>query len=86
MIQSYLGEMFDAISQSEFISGNIIEVSLTTSDNLVDHKLNRNFEGWTVIDIDANANVWQSNTMNNNKDKRIILKASAACNAKIYIF
>ena len=85
-IQANVEDTFNELTQSEFIRGNFVTAAIGTGDTVINHLLGRNYEGWTIVDLDANAVIYRSNTQNNNLDRQIILKASAPVNAKIYIF
>lgn len=75
------------ISNSSFQNGTIVQLSLLSGqDNIVNHGLDREVQGWTVIDKDQDSNVWKSSTVNKIKNKQIILRVSANVSVKIYFF
>ena len=76
------------IQNTGFQNGVFVVVPLVAGgvDNIVNHGLGRSVQGWTVVDKNANADVWQSTATNNFKDKQILLRASAAVTVKLYIF
>lgn len=54
-----------------------------TADTKVFHGLGRPVVSWSVIDKNANADVWQSTTENANAKLYIVMQASAAVTAKL---
>lgn len=73
-------------NNTEFQNGTFLDCSLTTSDTVINHGLDRKIQGWIVVNKNANANIWQSTTTNTFPNKQIILKSSAAVTATIYFF
>lgn len=55
-----------------------------SSDNPVPHLLGREYVGWQLTDLDANAVVWRSSTQL--KDKFLTLRTSADCTVSILVF
>lgn len=55
-------------------------------DNAVEHKLNRKLTGWQIIRKDANADVWESSTVNSTPSKTIILRSSATVKLSFIFF
>lgn len=85
-LQSNVEKAFNLIQIFPLMDGNFIEATIGVGDTVVDHKLGRPFQGWVVVNKDANSDIWQSATVNNSKDISVILKATVEVNAKIYIF
>lgn len=66
---------------------NIIkDISLTLNDTMVNHKLNRPYQGYIIVNRNANQVVSTSTTVNNNKNLYIILKASGNVIVDILFF
>jgi len=63
----------------------IVPVAFTAgaTDVIVAHGLGFAVTSWDVVDLDANAVVYRSPTSNPLPQRQIILRASAACNAKV---
>jgi hypothetical protein len=85
-LQSNVAEILDALTSSEFVNGTFIKKTILTTDTVIEHKLQREYEGWVVTDIDGSAIIYRSSTTNNFKQRQLILKASVQVNATIYIF
>lgn len=85
-VQSRIDDAFKQVDAIPLLSGNTIEATIGVTDTAVNHKLQRKFQGWIVIDQDANAVIWRSNVFNPLEDKQLILKASAPVNVKLYVF
>lgn len=71
---------------SEFIGGNFIDATINSSDTIIDHKLNRKYKGWVVVDMNAAEKVYRSSTANTNPARQIILKSSGTVSVTLYIF
>lgn len=64
----------------------IKDVVLTTGqDNLIAHKLGREYQGWQLIDKDANSDVWRTPGATN-KDLFLTLQSTANCTISILVF
>ena len=74
--------IFPAITGIQIIS----EVIITTADTYVNHKLNRKYQGYIVINKNAAQTIYTSATANNNKNLYIILKASGTVTVDIMFF
>lgn len=87
-VQDNVDLIVNQLGISPFQSGVFVVVTLSTGgvDNVVNHGLGRVVQGWTVVDKNANADIWQSTTTNNLKDKQILLRASALVTVKLYLF
>ena len=85
-IQSNMKETVDSLTLSQFIGGNFVDATITTGDTIVNHLLNRKYEGWVVTDKDAAQHVYRSSTPNSNPERQIILKSSGTVNVTLYIF
>lgn len=68
-----------------FLNGNLLQnVSLSTSETKIPHKLSRDYQGFIITNINANANAWVSST--DGKSQTINLTASASCVVDIWVF
>jgi hypothetical protein len=87
-VQDNVDLSISQIQGSPFVNGSFVVVTLSAagSDNLINHGLDRNIQGWVVVNKNANADVWESSTVNNFPSKQIILKASATVTVKLYFF
>jgi hypothetical protein len=86
-LQSHLKQTLAPLLDLPIQDGVLIQdISIETTDTLVQHKLGRNYEGWIVTRLKDNAVIYESTTSNANTDIHIILKGSAACTADLYFF
>lgn len=85
-IQSNAAEMFDEISTTAFLNGNIIEATILTTDTYLNHGLSRNYTGYVVIERFSAGDVYTSATINKIPSKQIILKANSDTKVKLYVF
>lgn len=67
-----------------FILSNIALV--TGQDNVINHKLGRKLQGWILIGNDSNAVVYDNQSNNTLPNSTLLLKASANCIIKLYVF
>ena len=86
-IQDNTNQALKEISNIALLKGVFVAAFLTTGvDNSVDTGLGRQYQGFIVVDIDANATVWRSTTANPFPDKMIFLRSSANTSVTLYIF
>lgn len=78
----YTEEFLSQLSSLNFLSGNLLEISVTTSSEDFEHKLGKTPVGWMIFDKDSNSNVWRTGW----NDKTISLQGSAASNVKVWVF
>lgn len=58
----------------------------SSQDNAVQHKLNRRYLGYIIVDKNANAQIWTSVTLNNFKEKQVVLNTSSNVVVSLWIF
>ena len=70
------------------ISDGVLQtnLSIATTDTVIDHKLGRQYEGFIVTRLKSNSVIYESSSTNGTPDRTIILKASATATADIYFF
>ncbi len=71
--------------------GQEIDIILSTTPKNVEHKLGRAYQGWFLIDKDANVNVWVDPPVagvdpNVDRTKYLRLDASGSVIVKIWVF
>ncbi len=62
------------------------DVSIGTSDTLVNHGLDRNMVGYFVTQQNADTNIFVSTTANTMPSRQVILKAGATVTADLFFF
>ena len=68
-----------------FLNGNLLQkIALSGTETQINHKLNRDYQGFIITNLNANAVVWISST--GNKSQTINLTASASCTIDIWVF
>jgi hypothetical protein len=92
-IQGYIKDQFSLLN-ADFIRGRFLTevsngietdlVSIPTSDKVFQHKLGRNIVGFIVLDLRTNAVIWRSST--SSPETNLVLRASAAATARIWVF
>lgn len=83
-----LGRVFGFISQwtdqiqALFLTGNSFDVTINTTDTVVNHGLGITPNGWMLLDKQANSTVWRVSW----NDKQIVLRGSATVTVKLWVF
>lgn len=87
-LQDSIAQSFQQFEKLPQLDSVIVsDVTLASGiDNQVEHKLNRPIQGWQIIRKDANADVWESSTVNTAPSSVIILRASATVKISIIFF
>ena len=86
--QSTVKRVIDAILDKPELDSVLIEdVELTAATTvLVEHRLDRAFRGWRIVDIDAAATVHRDATSTANASTYLPLQASANCTVALLVF
>jgi hypothetical protein len=84
-VQSNIALYAKPLSENVMIQGVLLkDIALTTSETLVEHKLGTDYQGWIIVDKNANANVYVSSK---NLPKRFLaLTATATVTVSIWVF
>ncbi len=61
-------------------------ISLTTGENVINHKLAQKLQGWIVVLNSTSATFYDSQSTNPSPDKTLILNASAPTTVSILVF
>lgn len=87
-VQDLLAQFFRRLFVDvPILDGALIEnVAITSSDTIVPHGLRRAFRGYFIVGKNAAEHVFTSSTVNNRPQDQIILKASGAVTASLYVF
>ena len=86
-LQSHIKTTLNPLLELPISDGVLIkDLSIATSDTLVEHKLGRDYEGFIITRLKTNSVIFESDTANVFKDRKIILKASATATADIYFY
>jgi hypothetical protein len=81
-ILGWIREFTEQFKSNQFILGQELQVSATSSGVSTDHKLGKEPEGFIVLDNTANATIWRSDW----DDKTITLHSSANSQIKVWVF
>lgn len=77
--QSNVNTALKQIANSAIIDGVLIKgINVGTADTIVNHKLGREPLGWIVVKKNEAGEIYESSTVNKNRDKFLILKGSTA--------
>lgn len=86
-LQDNIANSFNQFEKLPQLDSVIVKnVAITTNDTIINHKLNREVQGWQIVRQNANAVVYESSTVNTQPSSTIILKASANCTVSILFF
>ena len=77
--QSNVNTALKQIANSAIIDGVLIKnIDVGTADTIVNHKLGREPLGWIVVRKNEAGEIYESSTVNKNRDKFLILRGSTA--------
>tara|TARA_R100000664_G_scaffold25460_1_gene35450 strand:- start:2505 stop:2828 length:324 start_codon:yes stop_codon:yes gene_type:complete len=77
--QSNVNTALKQIANSAIIDGVLIKnIDVGTADTIVNHKLGREPLGWIVVRKNETGEIYESSTVNKNRDKVLILRGSTA--------
>ena len=75
--QSNVNTAVRQIANSPIIDGVLIKnIDVGTTDTVINHKLGREPLGWIIVRKNEAGEIYESTTVNNNRDKFLLLKAS----------
>jgi hypothetical protein len=78
----YTEEFLAQLTSLNFLVGNLIEISVTTTATSFEHKIGKTPVGWIIFDKNTNSNVWRTAW----DDRSITLQASLASTIKVWVF
>ena len=86
VIQRNTKEFVKQLEDNIILDGILLnDIVITTADTVIEHKLNRKFQGWMIVRKNANADVWESATQTL-ESKFITLKSDTTVTVSIYIY
>ena len=86
-LQSHIKTTLNPLLQLPISDGILLkDQDIATTDTRVNHGLGREYEGFIVTKVNANAVIYESTTANPSKDLYILLKAGSTATADIYFF
>ena len=86
-LQSHLKTVLNPLLELPISDGVLIkDLTVNTTDTLIEHKLGRKPEGFLITGLKSNSVIYESATANNAAARLIILIASATATADIYFF
>jgi hypothetical protein len=87
LIQDQTNSTINDILESQIIDSVLLEnVSLTTGDNTVSHKLGRKLIGWIIVRQRSAGTVYDKQDTNQLNDKTLLLTASANMTVDLHVF
>lgn len=86
-LQSHIKTALNPLLELPISDGILIKgLSIETADTRVNHGLGREYEGFIITRLQSNAVIYESSTINGDKNLFILLKGSGAATADIYFF
>ena len=77
--QSNVNTAVRQIANSPIIDGVLIKnIDVGTTDTVINHKLGREPLGWIIVRKNEAWEIYESTTVNNNRDKFLLLRGSTA--------
>lgn len=81
-----ISEIVNVLSKKEILDGNMITVTLAAAANRINHGLGRAWSGWIVTRKNANADVYETTTLNVDTSRQIELTATGIVTVSIWVF
>ena len=86
-LQSHIKTTLNPLLQLPISDGVMLtDQDIGTTDTEINHGLGREYEGFIITRLNANSVIYESATVNNDKNLYILLKGSATATADIYVF
>ena len=86
-LQSHIKTTLNPLLELPISDGVMLKnQTIETTDTEINHGLGREYEGFIITRLKTNATIYESATDNPSKSLYILLKASGAATADIYIF
>lgn len=79
---TWMKEFLDQFMANQFIRGELLEATITTSGLAINHGMGETPSGWYLVDKTADARVWRTAWDN----KTITLQSSATVSVKVWVF
>ena len=77
--QSNVNTAVRQIANSPIIDGVLIKnIDVGTTDTVINHKLGREPLGWIIVRKNEAGEIYESTTVNNNREKFLLLRGSTA--------
>lgn len=85
-VQRNVNDWTNQLTTNPLLSGTLIEnITITTGNNVINHKLNRNIRGWIVTDTDSNITLYKASTQTI-PTRTLTLVSSGNGTVSLYIF
>jgi hypothetical protein len=87
-VQDNVEAAIGQLSSTEIIQGRVLTnvKLLASTNNIVNHKLNRNLLGWTIIRQRSQAQIWDSQDSNPNPSLTLLLNTNLDVLVDIWVF
>lgn len=87
LLQTAWAKMINPVLSQPINSGVILkEVSLTTGDNVINHRLGRKLQGWFIVRQRGPAVIYDNQDSNNQPNLTLLLNASTNVTVDLLVF
>lgn len=87
LMQNRWGSIINPVLNNPANQSNILKnVVLASGDNVVNHLLGRNLQGWSIVRKNAAADIYDKQSTNQTPGLTLVLNASAAVTVSIEVF
>jgi len=87
LLQQTWASQLDPVVTNTFTGGLVLKnVELSTGSNIINHKLGRKLQGWTMVRVRASATFYDTQDVNPNPELTLFLTSSANVTVDIYVF
>jgi len=84
LLQTKWSSILNPLLSNPLVNGILLKnISLINGDNVVNHKLGRNPQGYIIIDINASASIYRNEPFN---ELTLGLASDADCTVSLYVF
>lgn len=86
-LQTTWASQINPVLTQAILGGNYLKnVSLTTGDNVINHKLGRNLQGWIITRIRSAATLYDTQDTNQSPSLTLNLNSSANCVVDLLVY
>jgi hypothetical protein len=87
-IQDNVDQSFQDLQSSLLPLSGVVLIgqSIGTSATTLTHGLGRPYQGFIIARLSANAVIWEPGAANTNPSTTIVLQASSACTANVWVY
>jgi hypothetical protein len=86
-MQNSWASVLNPFIANPFLNGILLKnISLSSGDNTINHKLGRNLQGWVLVRKRQSVDIYDKQDTNQMPDLTLVLNASATATIDLYVF